>query len=40
MPTPKIKHDWYQTEAFVMVIILAKNADNVKVAYSETTVSI
>jgi len=40
MPTPKIKHDWYQTEAYVVVTILAKNSDNVKVSYSETTLSL
>lgn len=39
MPTPKIKHDWYQTEAHVIVTVLAKNTENVKVVYGETTVS-
>ncbi|XP_008559974.1 protein SGT1 homolog [Microplitis demolitor] len=40
MPTPKINHDWYQTEAFVIVTVLAKNTSNVKVQYSERTLSV
>ncbi|XP_043286310.1 protein SGT1 homolog isoform X2 [Venturia canescens] len=40
MPTPKIKHDWYQTDSHVVVTILAKNAENVKVSYTETTLSV
>ncbi|VVC97439.1 unnamed protein product [Leptidea sinapis] len=34
---PKIKHDWYQTDAFVVVTILIKNAvkEKVKVHYGE-----
>ncbi|KAJ8666863.1 hypothetical protein QAD02_008525 [Eretmocerus hayati] len=40
MPVPKIKHDWYQTEIFVVVTILAKNADSVKVNYGEKTLSV
>lgn len=40
MPVPKIRHDWYQTESHVIVPILAKNAQNVKVVYEENTVNI
>ncbi|XP_015122360.1 protein SGT1 homolog isoform X1 [Diachasma alloeum] len=40
MPNPKIKHDWYQTEAFVVVTILAKNSENVEINYTETTLSV
>lgn len=40
MPVPKIKHDWYQTETHVIVTILAKNTENVKVVYEENTVCI
>ncbi|XP_008213870.1 protein SGT1 homolog isoform X2 [Nasonia vitripennis] len=40
MPAPKIKHDWYQTETHVIVTVLAKNTDNVKVVYGETTLSV
>lgn len=38
----KIKHDWYQTEAQVVVTILLKNAtkDQVKVQYGPRSVSI
>lgn len=39
MTTPKIKHDWYQTETHVVVTILAKNSNDVKVEYGERTVS-
>lgn len=39
MPIPKIKHDWYQTETSVIVSILAKNTENVKVCCNERTVS-
>lgn len=39
MPTPKIKHDWYQTETHVFINILAKNVENVKVHTTETAVS-
>jgi len=38
MPVPKIKHDWYQTETHVIVTILAKNTENVKVVCKENTV--
>ncbi|CAG4978451.1 unnamed protein product [Colias eurytheme] len=39
---PKIKHDWYQTDAFVVVTILIKNApsDKIKVYYGERSLSI
>ncbi|XP_011162086.1 protein SGT1 homolog [Solenopsis invicta] len=37
---PKMKHDWYQTEAYVVVIVLAKNLENVKVQYGECTLSV
>ncbi|KAH0550542.1 protein SGT1 homolog [Cotesia glomerata] len=40
MPTPKINHDWYQTEAFVIVTVLAKNTSNVKTQFGETTLSV
>jgi len=40
MPTPKIKHDWYQTETHVIVTILAKNSEIVKVVYGESTLSV
>lgn len=39
MPTPKIKYDFYQTEAFVIITIMAKNTEAVNVQYGETTVS-
>lgn len=41
MPVPKIKHDWYQTEAFVIVTVLVKNLkkEDVKVDFTEKTVS-
>ncbi|VVC97438.1 protein SGT1 homolog [Leptidea sinapis] len=39
---PKIKHDWYQTDAFVVVTILIKNAvkEKVKVHYGEHSLSL
>ncbi|XP_038219975.1 protein SGT1 homolog [Zerene cesonia] len=39
---PKIKHDWYQTDALVVVTILIKNApsDKIKVHYGERTLSV
>lgn len=40
MPAPKIKHDWYQTEAHVVITILAKNSESVNVQYGETTLSV
>lgn len=40
MPVPKIRHDWYQTDTHVIVTILAKNSDNVKIVYGETTLSV
>jgi suppressor of G2 allele of SKP1 len=40
LPVPKIRHDWYQTEAFVVVTILAKNSEGIKVHYGETTLSV
>ncbi|XP_068621784.1 protein SGT1 homolog [Battus philenor] len=41
-PNPKIKHDWYQTEAQVVVTILLKNAvsNKVKVHYGDRSVSV
>lgn len=41
MPVPKIKHDWYQTEALVIVTVLVKNLkkDDVKIDFTEKTVS-
>lgn len=39
MPTPKIKHDWYQTESQVCITIMIKQKEDVKVEYTETTVS-
>ncbi|CAK1593053.1 unnamed protein product [Parnassius mnemosyne] len=40
--SPKIKHDWYQTDAQVIVTILLKNApsDKVKVHYGNRSVSV
>ncbi|XP_018048272.1 PREDICTED: protein SGT1 homolog [Atta colombica] len=40
MPVPKIKHDWYQTETHVIVTILAKNVEDMKVVYGENTLSV
>lgn len=40
MPVPKIKHDWYQTDSHVIVTILVKNAENVKVACENNAVCI
>ncbi|KAK2574907.1 hypothetical protein KPH14_002598 [Odynerus spinipes] len=40
MPVPKIKHDWYQTETHVIITILAKNTENVKVIFQEHTLSV
>ncbi|XP_050686893.1 protein SGT1 homolog isoform X1 [Eriocheir sinensis] len=42
MPVPKIKHDWYQTEAFVIVTVLVKNLkkEDVKVDFTEKTASV
>ncbi|XP_026754249.1 protein SGT1 homolog [Galleria mellonella] len=39
---PKIKHDWYQTEAQVVITILIKNApkDKVKVHYGDRSLSV
>ncbi|XP_048003981.1 protein SGT1 homolog [Leguminivora glycinivorella] len=39
---PKIKHDWYQTDAQVVVTILLKNApaDKVKVHYGDRSLSV
>ncbi|CAH0712892.1 unnamed protein product, partial [Brenthis ino] len=39
---PKIKHDWYQTDALVVVTILLKNApsDKVKVHYGDKSLSV
>ncbi|XP_053622162.1 protein SGT1 homolog [Plodia interpunctella] len=39
---PRIKHDWYQTDAQVVVTILLKNApvDKVKVHYGERNLSV
>ncbi|XP_076686286.1 suppressor of G2 allele of skp1 [Andrena cerasifolii] len=40
MPVPKIRHDWYQTETHVIVTILAKSAENVKIVYNKNTLSV
>ncbi|XP_043488855.1 protein SGT1 homolog isoform X2 [Polistes fuscatus] len=40
MPIPKIKHDWYQTETHIIITILAKNTENVKIVYEKTTLSV
>lgn len=42
MPVPKIKHDWYQTEAFVIVTVLVKNLkqEDVKIDFTGKTVSV
>ncbi|XP_012255931.1 protein SGT1 homolog isoform X2 [Athalia rosae] len=40
MLAPKIKYDWYQTETHVVVTILAKNSEDVKVEYGETSLSV
>ncbi|XP_041970171.1 protein SGT1 homolog [Aricia agestis] len=39
---PKIKHDWYQTDALVVVTILLKNApsDQVKIQFGERSLSV
>ncbi|XP_039752447.1 protein SGT1 homolog isoform X2 [Pararge aegeria] len=39
---PKIKHDWYQTDALVVVTILIKKApsDKVKIQYGERNLSV
>lgn len=39
--SPKIKHDWYQTESHVIITILAKNTkeNGVKVEFGEEAVS-
>ncbi|KAF7382001.1 hypothetical protein HZH66_013433 [Vespula vulgaris] len=40
MPIPKIKHDWYQTETHIIITILAKNIENLKIFYEKTTLSV
>ncbi|XP_032687380.1 protein SGT1 homolog [Odontomachus brunneus] len=40
MSVPKIRHDWYQTETYVIVTILLKNPENVKVVYEENMLSV
>jgi len=42
MPTPKIKHDWYQTETHVIIEVRIKGlkADDVKVEFSDVALSI
>ncbi|KAG8226333.1 hypothetical protein J437_LFUL009910 [Ladona fulva] len=39
--TPKIKHDWYQTETHVVITVLVKNVrpEDFKVEYHETALS-
>lgn len=39
---PNVKHDWYQTESYVIITILAKNTqqDRVKVEFAEEAVSL
>uniref|UniRef100_UPI00398E47FE protein SGT1 homolog n=1 Tax=Pristiophorus japonicus TaxID=55135 RepID=UPI00398E47FE len=41
MTTPKIKHDWYQTDSHVIITIMIKNAskDDVKVEFAERNVN-
>ncbi|XP_014214157.1 protein SGT1 homolog isoform X2 [Copidosoma floridanum] len=36
----KVRYDWYQTEAFVYVIVLAKNTDDITVTYSEKSLNV
>lgn len=36
----QIRNDWYQTETHVIVTILAKRVDNVKVMYSEKNINL
>ncbi|XP_014487879.1 PREDICTED: protein SGT1 homolog [Dinoponera quadriceps] len=36
----KIKHDWYQTETHVIVMILVKNSENVKIEYEKNMLSV
>lgn len=40
--SPKIKHDWYQTESHVIITILAKNTkqDGVKVEFGEEALNV
>ncbi|XP_034946021.1 protein SGT1 homolog [Chelonus insularis] len=40
MPAPKIKYDWYQTESNVVITVLTKNAENVKVQFEDFTLSV
>ncbi|XP_043249413.1 protein SGT1 homolog [Colletes gigas] len=40
MPIPKTRYDWYQTETHVIVTILTKNAQNVKVVCEKHTLSV
>ncbi|XP_011866317.1 PREDICTED: suppressor of G2 allele of SKP1 homolog [Vollenhovia emeryi] len=40
MPKPTIKHDWYQTDTHVVVTILVKNVENVKVDCGQRTLSV
>ncbi|KZC10709.1 Suppressor of G2 allele of SKP1 like protein [Dufourea novaeangliae] len=40
MPVPKTRYDWYQTETHVIVTILAKNTQNVKIIYDKNTLSV
>ncbi|XP_076069992.1 suppressor of G2 allele of skp1 isoform X2 [Oratosquilla oratoria] len=42
MPTPKIKHDWYQTDSQVVITILIKHMakEDVKVDFTDKTVSV
>lgn len=37
---PKTRYDWYQTETHVIVTILAKNTQNVKIVYGQNTLSV
>ncbi|KAL6259937.1 hypothetical protein P5V15_009847 [Pogonomyrmex californicus] len=36
----KIKYEWYQTETHVIITIFAKNTENVKIIYGESTLSV
>ena len=37
---PKIKHDWYQTESHVIIVILAKNVQEINVNFKQENLSL